>query len=124
MKKIVLKSTFAALLMLFLFSCTNGNSIVGYYTPEKINTVLYFAPDGKIYENYSDESVSCYEVSGNSIKMFVEGEENIKMEFELTRTESGIKIGDAVYTRIDDPKPYSDGDEEKTEKDGGQNEAS
>ena len=125
MKNRIVKSVFtmvAAFVLLFAFSCSNNSSIVGYYTPEKINTVIYFAPDGKIYENYSSESVSCYKVNGNKISMFVEGEEDIKMEFELTRTESGIKIGDAVYTRIDEPEYNVDADgidEDQGDGDGG-----
>lgn len=107
MKSYILKAivpVLAVIMLLTVFSCSGSADITGYYTAEKSNTVMYFAPDGKIYENYSSESVSCYEVKGNKIDMYIEGEEDLKMSFDFKRTDDGFMIGDAKYVRIQDPE--------------------
>ncbi|MBE6623889.1 MAG: hypothetical protein E7621_06890 [Ruminococcaceae bacterium] len=85
-----------------LFSCASDN-IAGYYTVEKINNVYYFSEDGRIFENYSDESTSFYEIEGNKIKLYNgESEEGI-MEFPFKKTKKGFLMGKLEYVRISDP---------------------
>ena len=99
---------FALILCMLLpfacFSCKSGNGdITGYYTAEQLNNVYYFAPDGKIYENYSEESNSCYKVDGAAIKLYNEEAPNVIMEFDFTKTENGFIMGELEYTKIEDP---------------------
>ncbi len=85
-----------------LFSCASDN-IAGYYTVEKINNVYYFSEDGKVFENYSDESTSFYEIDGNKIKLYNgESEEDI-IEFDFKKTKNGFLMGELEYVKIVDP---------------------
>lgn len=92
--------------LLFAAACAGKKNIVGYYVPEPgfSNTVMYFAPDGMIYENGAEESVSHYQVSGDTIRLYVDGQENVAFEFDLKVADGGIYIGDAFYRRLEDPE--------------------
>ncbi len=86
-----------------LAACSSAPDITGYYTANQLNNVYYFAKDGNIYENYSDESYSCYEIHGDTIKLYNEEAKNVVMEFDFKETENGFFIGELEYTRISDP---------------------
>lgn len=86
------------------FSCEKDNvDISGYYTANRLNNVYYFSDDGKIYENYLEESRSCYEIDGDVIKLYNEESPNVIMEFDFKKTKGGFIVGDLEYTKIEDP---------------------
>ena len=94
---------FTALFMAFsLYSCTSDN-ITGYYTVEKINNVYYFSEDGRVFENYSDESTSFYEIDGNKIKLYNGESYEDMIEFSFKKTKNGFLMGELEYTKIADP---------------------
>ena len=103
LKKIISLMAASALCTLTFASCASEPDISGYYTANQLNNVYYFSEDGKIYENYDDESNSCYELSGNVIKLYNEEAKNVIMEFDFKKTENGFFIGDLEYTKIEDP---------------------
>lgn len=85
-----------------LFSCASDN-IAGYYTVEKINNVYYFSEDGRVFENYSDESTSFYEIDGNKIKLYNGESYEDMIEFSFKKTKNGFLMGELEYTKIADP---------------------
>ena len=91
-----------ALTVFTLFSCAS-DSIVGYYTVEKLNNVYYFSEDGKVFENYSDESTSFYEIDGNVIKLYNGDAEQDQIEFRFKKTKNGFLMGELEYVKIVDP---------------------
>ena len=100
------------------FSCKNEKvDISGYYTAVKMNTLYYFSPDGKIYENESFESFSCYEVQGDKLITYIEdAREASEMAFPFKLTDEGFMMGELEYRKIPDPEPYNPdkGGEEQT----------
>ena len=112
---------FALILCIFsvftCFSCKNENiDISGYYTADRMNTLYYFSPDGKIYENESFESYSCYEVHGDKLVTYIEGAREVsEMEFPFKLTEEGFMMGDLAYRRLPDPEEYTPDDNEEND---------
>ena len=90
------------------FACKKEKvDISGYYTAEKLNTLYYFSPDGKIYENESFESYSCYEVKGNKIITYIENaREASEMVFPFELTDDGFMMGQLRYTKIPDYEDF------------------
>ena len=110
MKKIKIFALVLCILSsLACFSCKNEKvDISGYYTADKLNTLYYFSPDGKIYENESFESFSCYEVQGDKLITYIEGaREASEMAFPFKLTDEGFMMGELEYRKIPDPEPYN-----------------
>lgn len=81
----------------------SSTDIVGSYSPVKSNNVYYFSSDGRIYENDSIVSESCYEIQGDKIITYNEGDrENSEMVFDFKLTEDGFMMGQLEYIRIPD----------------------
>ena len=81
----------------------SSTDIVGSYSPVKSNNVYYFSSDGRIYENDSIVSESCYEIQGDKIITYNEGDrENSEMVFDFKLTEDGFMMGPLEYIRIPD----------------------
>ena len=119
MKKIKIFALVLCILSsLACLSCKNEKvDISGYYTADKMNTLYYFSPDGKIYENESFESFSCYEVQGDKLITYIEGaREASEMAFPFKLTDEGFMMGELEYRKIPDPEPYNPdkGGEEQT----------
>lgn len=102
-KKTLFAVTASVLCASALAACSSAPDITGYYTANQLNNVYYFSPDGNIYENYSEESYSCYEIHGDTIKLYNEDAKNVVMEFDFKETENGFFIGELEYTKIADP---------------------
>ncbi len=79
-----------------LLSCAS-ESIVGYYTAERLNNVYYFSDDGRIFENYSDESTSFYEINGNIIKLYNSESKEDLMQFKFKKTKNGFLLGNRFF---------------------------
>ena len=110
MKRIkIIALLLCVLSVLCCFSCKKESTdISGYYTADRLNTLYYFSPDGKIYENESFESFSCYEVVGDKLVTYIEGaREMSEMEFPFKLTEEGFMMGELAYRRIPDPAEFT-----------------
>ncbi|MBE6571764.1 MAG: hypothetical protein E7656_05920 [Ruminococcaceae bacterium] len=108
MKKISIIASFLCIVsLLCMFSCKKENvDISGYYTADRMNTLYYFSPDGKIYENESFESFSCYEVQGDKLITYIEdAREASEMVFPFKLTDEGFMMGELEYRKIPDPEP-------------------
>ena len=109
MKKIKIFALVLCILSsLACFSCKNEKvDISGYYTADRLNTLFYFSPDGKIYENESFESYSCYEVKGDKIITYIEDAREVsEMVFPFELTEDGFMMGELRYTKVPMPEQY------------------
>ncbi len=118
MKKSKIIALFLCVLsVLCCFSCAGENiDISGYYTADRLNTLYYFSPDGKIFENESFESYSCYEVVGDKLITYIEGAREVsEMEFPFKLTDEGFMMGELAYRKIPDPAEYIPETEEETD---------
>ncbi len=117
MRKIKTIALFLCVLsVLCCLSCTKENpDISGYYTADRLNTLYYFSPDGKIYENESFESFSCYEVEGDKIYTYIEDAREVsELEFDFKLTDEGFMMGELAYRKIPDPAEFTAETEEET----------
>lgn len=112
MKRIkIIALLLCVLSVLCCFSCKKESTdISGYYTADRMNTLYYFSPDGKIYENESFESYSCYEIKGDKMITYIEdAREASELEFDFKLTDDGFMMGELEYRRIPDYEDYKAG---------------